>query len=384
MLNKDLEKKHIFLSSANPHIINLILNLTQKLIISKNDVILLLDTVTPQSRHIEKLCKIHGIDFMYYEKNKDLYIEPITLNSFSLQPNTARIIVDFINRKIVDTNQVNILITDDEVDRWLKLYNETGSLKPDDKALIDNNVLKVLKLVDNYIARYATWGSLLESILGRKLNIIDAVLPFSVLDYNSQEKLNTFLDSRKREKNSSTYRIMMFTKPKDSKKTFNIIASYLASKIETPRDLIITLGIWLPLNPKGIMRYMSLKILIKLKKLPILLKLETPVSSELYALMLHDYDCLILQERGGVSTAKYFAENVGKVITLKDSFNDKTLNLDYGVETFNSKTYVGAIKDAIATIKEDEENDINRFAHRLTKRHEESFNILRDYWNNFY
>lgn len=128
---------------------------------------------------------------------------------------------------------------------------------------------------------------------------------------------------------------------------------------------------------------MSLKALIKLKKLPILLKLEQPVSSEQYALMLHEYDCLILQERGGFSTAKYFAENVGKLITLKDSFNDKTLNVDYGIETFNSKSYVEAIKNAIITAQKNEVCSINRFASKLTKKNEESFDTLRNYWNSF-
>lgn len=320
---------------------------------------------------------------MFYEKGREISFKPITLNSISLQPNTARVVIDLIEKDIVNVNQVNILITDDEVDRWLALYNKEGKIYCNSSALIDENVLKVLGMVNNYIAPYNTWGKTLEKILGRRINIIDAILPFSVLDYNSQEKLKVFLDSRKREKTSSTYKIMLFTKTKDPKKTFNIIASYLASRIETPPNLMITLGIWLPLRPKGMMLYMSLKALIRFKKLPINLRLERPVSSELYALMLHEYDCLILQERGGFSTAKYFAENVGKLITLKDSFNDKTLNLDYGVETFNSKTYVGAIKDAISTIKKDEENDLNRFAHRLTKRHKESFNILRDYLNSF-
>lgn len=383
MRDTNLEKKHIFLSSANPHVINLILNFTQKSIISKNDVILLLDTVTPQSRNIEKLCELHSIDFMYYEKDIDVYIQPITLNSLSLQPHTARIIIDFIDQKIVDTNQVNILITDDETDRWLALYKAEGEIKVNTSALIDENVLKVLSVVDNYIAPYTTWGKPLENILGRNLNIIDAVLPFNVLDYQSQECLEAFLHSRKREKPPSTYRILLFTKHQNPKKVFNIIASYLSGKIEIPSNLMITLGIWLPLNPKGMILYMSLKMLIKLKRLPILLKLEQPVSSEQYALMLHEYDCLILQERGGFSTAKYFAENIGKLFTLKASPNDRVLRLDYGIKTFNSKSYVDALEDAVYSIQKNEKDDIDRFASLLIKRHDESFDTLRDYWNSF-
>ena len=383
MRDTNLEKKHIFLSSANPHVINLILNFTQKSIISKNDVILLLDTVTPQSRNIEKLCELHSIDFMYYEKDIDVYIQPITLNSLSLQPHTARIIIDFIDQKIVDTNQVNILITDDETDRWLALYKAEGEIKVNTSALIDENVLKVLSVVDNYIAPYTTWGKPLENILGRNLNIIDAVLPFNVLDYQSQECLEAFLHSRKREKPPSTYKILLFTKHQNPKKVFNIIASYLSGKIEIPSNLMITLGIWLPLNPKGMMLYMSLKALIRIKKLSIKLRLEQPVSSEQYAVMLYGYDCLILQERGGFSTAKYFAENVGKLITLKGSPNDKALIVNYSINTFNSISYVEAIKDAISAAQKNEVENISTFASQLTKQHKESFDTLRSYWNSF-
>src|SRR5699024_4967797 len=111
---------------------------------------------------------------------------------------------------------------------------------------------------------YTTWGKPLEKILGRRLNIIDAVIPFDVLDYGSQDCLEAFLNSRKRDKNLSTYKILLFTKPQNTRKVFNIIASYLSGRIEIPSNLDITIGTWLPLNPKGMMLYMSLKALIKL------------------------------------------------------------------------------------------------------------------------
>lgn len=383
MNNRTFVQKHVFLCGDISHIINLVLNLIQKEVLYKEDVFLLFDNAKYQKHIIEALCESYNIDFAYYEENKSILIQPLTLNSLSLQPNTARIISDFLGQEIVTVNQVNILITDDEVDRWLTLYNTEDQLRISSSALIDDKVLKVLRLVNNYITPYASWGKPLEMMLGRKLNIIDAVLPFSVLDYKSQESLEAFLYSRNKEKPPSGYRILLFTKQQSSKKVFNIIKSYLSGELQIPSNLIITLGIWLPLNPKGFMLYMSLKAIIKLRKLPILLRLEQPVSSEQYALMLYEYDCLILQERGGFSTAKYFAENVGKLITLKNSFNDKTLNIDYRIQTFNSENYVEAIKDAISSAQKNEENNISKFASQLTKKHEKSFDTLRNYWNSF-
>lgn len=375
--------KHVFLSSANPHIINLLLNLIEKRVLSKNNLILLFEKKNTYAESLICSCQSYGITALYYSNLKDTKLKFSSLNCLSLQPLTAKIAIDFIGAGYVTSDKISILITDDEIDRWLILYKEIGKININNSALIDKSVLQVLEEVDNYITPYTTWGKPLENILGRKLNIIDAVLPFNVLDYQSQEYLEAFLHSRKRGESPSTYRILLFTKQQSPKEIFNIIKSFLSGKVESPSNLVITIGVWLPLSPKGMMLYMSLKALIKLKKLPILLRLEQPVSSEQYALMLHEYDCLILQERGGFSTAKYFAENVGKLITLKDSFNDRTLNVDYGIETFNSKSYIEAIKDAISAAQKNEVDSISTFASQLTKKHEESFDSLRNYWNSF-
>lgn len=384
MVSSKYSTKHAFLSEATcPHTINLILNLIYKDIIKKTDLLLIIYGTALSNKNIKNTCQAHDIQVLEWDEISSTPQRFLTLSCLSLQPITAKIIINCLNAKFINAEKVNILITDDEIDRWLSLYNREGKITINTSALINDDVLNVLKTVDNYIVPYTTWGKPLEKILGRRLNIIDAVIPFDVLDYGSQDCLEAFLNSRKRDKNLSTYKVLLFTKPQNTRKVFNIIASYLSGRIEIPSNLDITIGTWLPLNPKGMMLYMSLKALIKLKNLPILLKLEQPVSSEQYALMLHEYDCLILQERGGFSTAKYFAENVGKLITLKDSFNDKTLNVDYGIETFNSKSYIEAIKDTISAAQKNEVDSISTFASQLTKKHEESFDTLRHYWNSF-
>lgn len=376
--------KHVFLSSSDPHILNLLLNLIQKQVLREEDVILVLeDKNSPHSKGLRKSCLLHNINAIYWVDFKNNASKFISLNSLSLQPTRAEIIVYCLNNKYITADRINILITDDEIDRWLKLYTIEGRLQVNKKALIDENVLEVLNKVDNYIVPYTTWGKPLENILDRKLNVIDAVLPFSVLDYESKKHLEIFLSTRKRHINTAEYKILLFTKYVGSKKVFNIVNSYLSSTIEVPNDKNIILGIWMPLDKKGMLLYNLLNLIVKLKNIPITLRLEQPVSSEQYALMLYEYDCLILQERGGFSTAKYFAENIGKLITLKDSFNDKTLTLDYRIKTFDSNTYIEALKEAVNSAQKKEEDNISKFANQLTKKHEESFDILRNYWNSF-
>lgn len=377
--------KHVFLSGTNPHILNLLLNLIQKEVIKKEETLLVLEEKASYSQDLIEKCISHDIKAMYWNDIKNNAGNFITLNSLSLQPTNASIIVDCLAANYITADKVNILITDDEIDRWLKLYNTLGHIEVNTTALVDKNVLKILEQVNNYIVPYSTWGKPLENILNRKLNIIDAVLPFSVLDYKSQEKLEAFLSIRKKHIDTSECKILLFTKYLDSKKVFNIISSYLNTAKNLTVSNCFTLGIWLPLDKKGMLLYNLLNLMIKLKKIPIKLRIEQPVSTEQYALMLYEYDYLILQERGGFSTAKYFAENVGKLITLKDSFNDKTLTLDYAINTFSSKTYTEAINNAVnsAQVQSNESDDINSFSNLLAKRHNQSFNTLRNYWNSF-
>lgn len=383
MVINSYSNKHVFLSSTNPHILNLLLNLIQKKVIKREETLLVLLDKTSYTKDLIQNSISHYIEAVHWDELKNSTYNFITLNSLSLQPNTAEIIINCLNANYITADRISILITDDEIDRWLKLYNSEGKLKVNKTALIDENVLKVLSQVDNYIVPYITWGKPLENILDRKLNIVDAVLPFSVLDYKSQESLEALLYNREKSKVSSTYKILLFTKYQSPKRVFNILSSYLSGKVEIPPNSIITLGIWLPLNPKGLMLYMSLKAIVKLRKIPILLRLEQTISSKQYALMLYEYDCLVLQERGGFSTAKYFAENIGKLITLKGSFNDKTLTFDYGIKTFSSNTYTDALKEAVSSMHKNEEKEIRDFAIMLSKRHDDSFIILRNYWNSF-
>lgn len=376
--------KHAFLSEAtSPHTINLILNLIYKDIIKKTDLLLIIYGAVSSNKSIKNTCQAHGIQVLEWDKISSTSQKFLTLNCLSLQPTTAKIIINCLNTKFVNAEKVNVLITDDEIDRWLKLYKKTGKIISDPQALVDDDVLKVMDLVNNYIVPDETWGGVLREVLERDVNIIDAVLPFNVLDYKSQQSLEGFLNNRKKCKDISNYKILLFTKYKDQKKTFNIITSYLSKNLNIPPNTNITIGLWIGLDKKGIMLYAAMKLFVKIKKIPVTLKLEQPVSSEQYALMLYEYDCLILQERGGFSTAKYFAENIGKVITLENSFNDKTFKLDYKIETFNSKTYVSALRSAVQSIQVNEKEAIRKFANLVSKRHDKSFEILKQYWSSF-
>lgn len=376
-------KKHAFISTANFHVINLLLNLIQRDIIEKSKLILIIDSKSDRGEEIINTCKANNITAFYWDEIKTTSQKFLTLNSISLQLSLAEIIVHCLNHNFITAGRTSILITDDEVTRWLNLYNNEGRLRVSKLAKIDNNVLKILNIVNNYITPYNSWGKYIESITGRKLNIIDAVIPFSAIDYNSQETIKRLVSERAKHRVSESCKVLLFTQPRDQRQTFNIVKGFLTKELEQTDKKPIVLGLWLHLNAKGLLYLSIIKILIKLKKLSITIKLEQKVSHEHYAMMLYDYDYLILQARGGFSTAKYFSENIGKVLTLKNSPNDQTLKLDYGVRTFSFDSFEDALKSALTSIQPRDDKNVLQFTQSLSKKNNDSLTILKKYWNSF-
>lgn len=376
--------KHAFLSEAtSPHTINLILNLIYKDILKKSDILLILYHENKSKQSIENTCRAHKIDVLTWSEAKNLNLSFLTLNPLSLLSLNSEIIAHCIRENYVKSSHVNILMQDDELDRWFKLYNEVGSLQVNSSALIDENVLSILQIVDNYIIPYNVLGERLEIIVGRKLNIIDAVLPFNVLDYKSQNFLEDFVNTRKQYIDDSYIKVLMFTKPFSMKVSFYGIVSYLTKNKRASSDKKIILGVWFNNNLKGLILSKIISLIIRVIKSPIKIVFHTPTSHGQYFLMLHEYDSLILQGRGGFSTAKYFAEKVGKLITLTDTPNDLILKQSYGINTFNYENLSSALNAAIENSKIDEAKELSVFANALRKRHDKSFEVLKEFWKCF-
>lgn len=373
--------RHAFLSEADStHTINLILNLIYKEILKKTDILLILHGSVLSNKSIEDTCKNHDICVLRWEDIRWLKLSFLTLNPLSLLTSNSEIITYCINNKFVEPSSINILMQDDELDRWNKLYNKNGSLQVNDQALIDENVLKILQIVDNYVIPYNFLGKKLEGILGRKLNIIDAVLPFNVLDYHSQNVLEEFIDARKQSKNKNYYSILLYTKPGNMKNNFYTIALFLMKNKNITFNKKIIIGIWFGHGIKGAFFRKALSLLVKANNNSITIENHESLTHGQYFLMLHQYDCLILQSRGGFSTAKYFAEKVGKVITLTDSPNDLCFRQNYGINTFCCKTLMTALEYAIESSQVDETEKINNYISAINKRHDSSFKLLQNFW----
>lgn len=378
--------KHAFLSEAtSPHTLNLLLNLINKEILKKSDIVLILyGNISSHKSIIDKI-KLYDIEVLDWNLIKDAEIKFLSLNPFSLTSYNASIINEFIKQNMISTTNINFLMQDDEIDRWHKIYGKYGKLVQDESASVNADVLEILNIVDNYIVPYKPWGLLLESILGRKLNIIDAVIPFSVIDYESEKIFAKFLETRKaKQTKKNTYKILFYTKPTTRNEvlsSLNALIKLIAKYKILPKNKKITIGVWVSPSYKIDFIQKLIKVIASKKSSEnIRIEFLKSMTHEQYLLMLHEYDCLLLQGRGGFSTAKYYAENIGKVITLSNSFNDQALKLDYGIDTFNYKNVTEALFAAILDSNKDETEALNNFSQLMVKKHNSSFIVLRDFW----
>lgn len=383
----DYQNKHVFLSeSSSTHTLNLILNIINKDILKIDDVLVILYSTYPATIDNKSSLKKNEVNVLMWEDARNLEISFKTLNCLSLNSNNSGIICYFLDKNYVGNLSVNILIQDDEVDRWCKLFDKDNKLNVSEAALIDINTLKVLQEVDNYIVPYNTWGLKLENILGRKLNIIDVIIPFNLIDYSSQEILEKFISSRKTLKVNNNYKIMVFTKPTGTETPIRVL-KFLSSYVSKPHNYFsskeITISLWGSMSLQVVFLTKLLNKLFRKLRIAINITLLDPVPHAQYFLTVNDYDCLILQPRGGFSTAKYFAEKVGKVITITNSLNDLTFKQDYQINTFNSPTLESAIDMAIESANIDDSERLSSYSASIKTKHTMSFKTLKNYWKNF-
>lgn len=379
--------KHVFITRLHcPHTENLLLNLIYNGVLNKSDILLVLYKDSYRSApEIMSSCTKHGLTTVLWEDIKNTEQCFLSLNSMSLQYHTAAIIKQSLDNDFVDISRVNILITDSEVERWFTLYRELGELRVNKQAVIDENVLEALNKVDNFITPYSPWGERLEEITGRRLNIVDAILPFNVIDYSTLNILENNLNLQSI-KNELVYKILLFTKPSNKKakrKIYLSIISALLSHQSLVSNKKIVLTLWLNNSLEDLTLLNSLSVIARFRKVNISFETVKPMHRTQYLLMLHEHDCLILQSRGGFSTAKYFAEKVGKVITITNTYNDLSFKRDYGLETFSSLKIKDALISAVNSVQKDESDIINYNMKKISKHHHKSSKILKEYWNNF-
>ncbi len=328
-------KKHIFIVSSDCIFsANLLTNFIYKGVLDSKDLkVVIYDKGLVPCVFIDDLLNKNIEVVSWGEFKGDNVCCYETLTALSLDSFNAKIVLDCIELGFIVPSDVNIIITDDEVDRWFKLYNKKNRLIACRKSMVDENVLAVLGFVDNYMCPYDPLGKLLEEILGRQLNILDVVVPFTILSYELLEIAeSSILKEKISNKGSNRKRIMIQTKPwsrRDSLYWLSVLLLHFIRSRSKDFGKPITLGLWVKQNKVNLMFVSFIKALITIRRMDVKFELLEKVTPEEYLFKIYEFDCLILQDRGGFSTAKYFVEKIGRVVVKRNSINHKTFKHAY-------------------------------------------------------
>lgn len=221
-------------------------------------------------------------------------------------------------------NKIYIFITDDEVDRWSKIRKDNGELKVNDSLYVSQEVIFVSKKIKNFIVTSAFFENKLQNILGRKnFCIVDASVIFDILPCRESENLRMALFSRA---DVPANRVMIGTKGVGLSEAIRVINAL--REMGDMQFLIFSM----PVHKRILLDLylLSNRIIFKRKASIMYLQYLLPAA---YNAIVASCSYLVLQRRGGGSTARLFAKwGCGQIIADSDSANGKVLREIFGLE----------------------------------------------------
>ena len=329
-----MKYRHVFLlSSANQHGYLFVDSLLNKYGVNREEIALFFyDNKSREGLIFPNTLLDLRIYFMSDPHAPEVIRDADTVTINSLQPENAKVAVDLQKSGYLAYEKLYIRITDDEVDRWNKNYQDNGVLTESAESLIDENVLEVLSIVKNFICLDRPWGRLLKSVTGRKLNIISAV-PFAhvIPDQASYEFFDEIVRKSivRQMTNESIVRVLFFTKSKPIRDSIVILKQLIKELLFMKRQFrkkSIEFLVWKKSRIKNpllcLLEFLCL-ILARLKGIKISFIEVSSLPKESYLLMLYRCHYLIFQKRGGLGAANEFLRHGGQVLV-----NSKSLNFE--------------------------------------------------------
>lgn len=311
---------------------------------------------------------IKGIEYYYLKdwKNLELYTDVVnvTISSLSSINNQAEYIYNILNSGLIKYNQLIIRITDDETDRWNRIYNgNNGNLVISKEAHVDKFTLAILEQVSKFICLYKPWGKKLEKLLNRKLVIYDVsvlVNPFTTSDTYSFYTNILRPSVRKQIKNSKVVRILIHTKSTPSNIVLNILLKDLFNFILHNNDLldsrVLEVSLWWPNSIRNMPAFnlaIGLLILLsKSRKIKLRFNFVNSMPTEVYYSFLSSIHILIAQNRGGLG-AIIEASKCGSIIVInKDSYNAEVYSRYRSIPFIESSKSKNIFTSSIKFLKE--------------------------------
>ncbi|QOP40822.1 hypothetical protein [Sulfurimonas marina] len=327
MKQKDFKKKHVFCIVDNDTFSYLIIDsLINKLGLEDVDIkVLVFPSGSILNTNYKRLPKIEYIE---YDSKLLLYMEEVKSFTFiSLNNWNVPIIKEIFDLKKELLDKVYIYITDDELDRWQKNINKYGILTKETNNHISEDLLFLLPKLKNFIAPKYYYYDKITKILNRNnISVIDSSGIFEILLTKDSNNLFTVINEMENTKFSGK-QIMIGTKTNvfSVREIIKVINSFRSINIYQEYSFIVMLTL-----KKRIYLDMYLFYLQFFKKIKVKINYFSQMTPFLYNVLLASNSHLILQPRGGVSSARLFVKwGCGSLCTATGSSNSNVFEKVY-------------------------------------------------------
>lgn len=372
---------HIFLANRTCRfVVNVVGSLINNEILDRESIVIATYSGGYGFGNVKQEAGLIGVSVCDWEELKTLDKKQIlSINSMSLLSANAKILNELLNIRLVEPKNTNIIITDDELDRWHQLSVKYGKLICSEIHHVDQNVIDVLEKDINFICP----GSLidfLEIVLQRIPRYTDVNINFPILR-ESELSVIEELFLKQRNGKQEAKKIMINTKPNvlTNKYFAWVLFKYFIFYYKGNRDKEITLGLWMTIKNKNLILFQASLFLIKLiKRVNINIEFLRLMSAKKYLVTLYDYDSLLLQGRGGGSTAKYFVSKIGQAVLPANTINENGLRIDYGI---NINSYKNIYEGLDLVLSDFDSDSLKVNNEKIKNRNEHSIRVLKKLWS---
>ena len=325
----DFEGKHVFFISDRDRFFCLFGDaLIAKLGLRAENVVAI---VFKTDRQPMRSTRLAGASYLDYEGVEiDTLSEAKSVTFMSLNRWNSPIARRLIEADEKYLEKIHIFITDDEVDRWKQNYSANGKLIENLGLNISDNCIYVIERVMYFIAPKAYFHDKIREVSNRKdIIFLDASIIFDVLPHTYSEMMRTIF-CENLEFGAGGARVLVETKGFSWKKLFRFLNNPVLQKRSSNMQFFCFI------NPRRRLLVEIFRAYSKfLGRASFNITYLAPMPPQMYNAMLASCTHLILQDRGGASTARLFAKwGRGRIAVRRNSPNHIFLEECYGIDLY--------------------------------------------------
>ncbi|MDH5888513.1 hypothetical protein [Vibrio splendidus] len=294
-----------------------------------------------KSKNIQEL---EGVTYLDSESvDKSVFINAVTITYLSLSSFNSKYIRWLLELSPKIKDKAYMLLTDDEVERWLECKERYGKLIPDPKLHLSCDDVWVLNEQVNFIGLDSVFRDRLTNSLGMKdWEILNATSVFDILPAKQSDSFSNALSSVSEGKKT----ILLGTKPNAFK--YKDVKELIKAFVIQGRQKDFKFIIMWPVTQwrKRVALELYFLYLHKVKNITIDVSILTSLSPFSYNALVSSCSHLLLQARGGGGTAReYIKLGRGKVCIAKGGYNCSLFSQELSVECVLFDSYEDLVKN---------------------------------------